>query len=577
MDPNSVPPPYLEALFKDLRVKFPGYLESFMSSQPIASQTVTLTQSQPQSGSPLPGNAAASPAIPATPAPLVTQRHVLPAQVVRPPLGSQSAARDPRVSASGRPATPIPAPSVGPSAPNALPGPSAHPKGTLPPSRESMTRTPTNTVHRPSAMDICDIPESQGSPAPVDDGFTVVVSNRKRRKATKTDAQPTTTSKVTVTESQARSQTLSDSDSESEDSPMEEPRKEKIPPMFIRDKDAWANKIVPMLIKNNIPIPNAQLTTLGIRAECESSGDHRRLTALLRSNSIGYHTYALSDERVLRVVVRGLPKELDTELIKADLLKQDLPVQEVHRMYRSRSKEPLDLCLVILELSPEGKRIYNLKAICHLSGLSFEKPNNRGRIGQCHRCQTYGHSQRNCFARPRCVKCLGDHGTIDCPRKERIAEVPPSCVLCGEAGHPANYRGCRKAPQPGKRRGRAAGRKPAAPKKPAHRFVPAPVPTTNAWNKPLYGAPNAPSAAPASPVAKQPPRAAPAAQPSLSAPQASSKPSYATHSFSDVFSMEEYDLFIEKYKVDPLRAIGEHSIMLRAIENYKNFLNGSQR
>ncbi|KAL0808551.1 hypothetical protein ABMA28_012996 [Loxostege sticticalis] len=91
---------------------------------------------------------------------------------------------------------------------------------------------------------------------------------------------------------------------------------------------------------------------------------------------------------------------------------------------------------VVLDHSAPGKDIFNVKAVCSISGL------------RCHRCQFYGHSARNCRARPRCVKCLGNHGTADCDRNRATASEPPSCVLCGSLGHPANYRGCPKAPRP---------------------------------------------------------------------------------------------------------------------------------
>ncbi|KAL0852945.1 hypothetical protein ABMA27_012738 [Loxostege sticticalis] len=102
---------------------------------------------------------------------------------------------------------------------------------------------------------------------------------------------------------------------------------------------------------------------------------------------------------------------------------------------------------MLLDHSAAAKDVFNIKAVCSISGLRVEPPRKRGTPGQCHRCQLYGHSARNCRARPRCVKCLGDHGTADCARYRATASEPPSCVLCDSAGHPANYRGCPRAPR----------------------------------------------------------------------------------------------------------------------------------
>ncbi|XP_028169490.1 predicted GPI-anchored protein 58 [Ostrinia furnacalis] len=41
--------------------------------------------------------------------------------------------------------------------------------------------------------------------------------------------------------------------------------------------------------------------------------------------------------------------------------------------------------------------------------------------------------------KPRC--------TADCVRDKATATEPPSCILCGTQGHPANYRGCPRAPR----------------------------------------------------------------------------------------------------------------------------------
>ncbi|CAH2087592.1 unnamed protein product [Euphydryas editha] len=224
---------------------------------------------------------------------------------------------------------------------------------------------------------------------------------------------------------------------------------------------------------------------------------------------VSYHTHALEDERQLRVVVRGLPKEIDNKSIFDDLQRQKYPIREVHRMYHPKTKAPYNMVLLILDLSSEGKEIYNLRTVCHLSGLSVEAPRNRGVPGQCHRCQLYGHSARNCYARPRCVKCLGDHGTADCSRKEPDPNVPPSCVLCPTQGHPANYRGCPRAPhRPSK--GNPIGRNVASrqpPPKPQDTVPVPPVPVPQAPQANIAPVKAHNSAPQAKPKASEPPKA----------------------------------------------------------------------
>lgn len=260
------------------------------------------------------------------------------------------------------------------------------------------------------------------------------------------------------------------------------------PPIFLRQKEKW-DKVCSVCRTRNIAFTHARSTRDGIKITVSTSTDHRRLTSFLREEGIGFHTYALEDERVLRVVIRGIPAEQDIESVKKDLLAQNFPVRAVHRIISSRLKKACNLVLVILDPTPEGKAIFDVKSVNQLKGLHVETPNRKGTPSQCHRCQIYGHSARNCYSRPRCVKCLGDHGTADCARTKSTVE-PPSCVLCGTIGHTANYRGCPAAPRANNKTVRSAP--PRVPQTTPQYTKATPKVTTvpqatphNAWDKPL--------------------------------------------------------------------------------------------
>ncbi|CAK1596938.1 unnamed protein product [Parnassius mnemosyne] len=317
---------------------------------------------------------------------------------------------------------------------------------------------------------------------PDDEGFTVVSGKKRKRPAAKKGAEPhsapsspssspnATPAKKTAPSARPKIAKIANSEPAAV-------RKEKPPPpIILQDKSRWSN-LSHWIDSKKIFCPKVHNGGQGIRIHVSTTDDFRALTAHLKVQKLSFHTYALAEERNLRVVVRGLPKELETEHILSDLKSQNLPVREVHRMHHPTDKKRyLDLCLVILDLSPEGKEIYNIRRICNLTGITVEAPRNRGIVGQCHRCQLYGHSAKNCYAKPRCVKCLGDHGTPECTRTPE-SEGPPSCVLCGEAGHPANYRGCTKAPRRkwrggANRRGRAASASRSRPRQHAPSLAP---------------------------------------------------------------------------------------------------------
>ncbi|KAG6465819.1 hypothetical protein O3G_MSEX015414 [Manduca sexta] len=181
---------------------------------------------------------------------------------------------------------------------------------------------------------------------------------------------------------------------------------------------------------------------------------------------------------------------MSSQEVKEGLAEKGIQALEVHRMHRpSRPNAPgiqYEMVLAILATADDVKRIYEIRDISGLSGFKIETPHNKGEVGQCHNCQKYGHSSRNCRLPARCVKCLGEHGTVDCPRpKDRtLCTEPPSCTNCRNSGHPANYRGCSHAP---KKRPTRSPRS-AAPQstRPTHpppqeEFRLAPAPVRNPW------------------------------------------------------------------------------------------------
>lgn len=297
------------------------------------------------------------------------------------------------------------------------------------------------------------------------------------------------------------------------------------PPIVVQDKSAWTN-ISAALNARHIQFTHAKACAEGIRVSTPDAKAYRSMQAFLNNRNIQYHTYTPAEDRKIRAVVRGVPKEVDTDAILDDLKAQGLPALEVHRLFKSRTREPFNLIQVVLEPTAKGKDIFKIKTICHIGGLKIETPYKRSGPGQCHRCQLYGHAAANCYARPRCVKCLGDHGTSDCSRKRETATDPPACVLCGQAGHTANYRGCTRAP-------RAHPQKPARPQTAArppaqHTALPALRPHGhNAWAKPLNWsqgstpapAPRLPATASASPTAQEAPRVAAETHKVSAAPQ----------------------------------------------------------
>ncbi|GBP12311.1 hypothetical protein EVAR_75753_1 [Eumeta japonica] len=159
--------------------------------------------------------------------------------------------------------------------------------------------------------------------------------------------------------------------------------------------------------------------------------------------------------------------EIPIEEVKENLCFQNLPVQLVHRILNC-SRESLDLVLVSSTVDQqqgdESRLLQNQKRVLSLSGIIAEQPRKRALPGQCHNCQSYGHSSKHRFNPARCIKCLGNHSTAQCTRNKDI-DGPPACVLCKQKGHTVNYLGYPRAPK------RAPPPKKAAPRRAPARTV----------------------------------------------------------------------------------------------------------
>ncbi|CAH2075519.1 unnamed protein product, partial [Iphiclides podalirius] len=273
-------------------------------------------------------------------------------------------------------------------------------------------------------------------------GFTVVKSRKKGKKRPATDSdhesEAAASNRPTATPAKKAAATA-----QSEPTFVSERKIKPPPPIIIQEKAKW-HQICSWFERHNIRDPRSKNTHMGIRVYLDSSDDFRRVTKYLRE-------------------AKGYP---------------------VRRLRHPRTRVPMDMVMVELDPTPEGKAIFNLKRVCGLSDLVIEPPRKSGVVAQCHNCQHFGHTANNCFAHPRCVKCTGDHGTTECTRPKDCAD-PPDCVNCHTTGHPASYRGCAKAPKTPARKSPA---KSTLPKPAPVKYIPAPVPVTNAWVKPQVAA-----------------------------------------------------------------------------------------
>lgn len=161
-------------------------------------------------------------------------------------------------------------------------------------------------------------------------------------------------------------------------------------------------------------------------------------------HKIEYHTYQIKSERWYRFVIRGLPPSTNEGDIKNELENKGHEVASVVNIMKKTTKngektvKRFPLFYVDMLPKENNKQVFGIKYLLQCK-VAIEQPRKITGIPQCTNCQQLGHTRNFCNRNPRCVKCAGEHHTREC--KKQLSDKP-ICALCGQEGHPANYKGC---------------------------------------------------------------------------------------------------------------------------------------
>lgn len=170
--------------------------------------------------------------------------------------------------------------------------------------------------------------------------------------------------------------------------------------------------------------------------------DHKKLTEQLTINKIEFFTYNMRSERPIKYLIKYVPTDLSIENIQKDLREKNVPFNTVTFLTKTETKNDKreKLPIPILLINAPRTAINALQSLTDICNIDVKlEPYTSKDIGQCYRCQSYGHSSTHCNKIPRCVRCAENHHTKECPSKN--SEIPPKCSNCRQR-HTANYRGC---------------------------------------------------------------------------------------------------------------------------------------
>lgn len=213
----------------------------------------------------------------------------------------------------------------------------------------------------------------------------------------------------------------------------------KPPPIFV-DKVGNIQPLLNILNEHAHNMYNLKaLNNDQVKIQPKDSDTFRTIVHQLELKNTEFYTYKPRHERSFKVVLKNMHPSTDPEEIKTALYDIGHTSTNIWNIKQRNTKKPLPLFIVELKTNPNNKSIYEVKSLMNCI-ITFEPPRPKRELPQCAKCQQYGHTKTYCRRSPKCVKCAGDHLSMDCPRKTRSDSV--KCVLC-DGNHPANYKGCK--------------------------------------------------------------------------------------------------------------------------------------
>ncbi|GFQ81627.1 probable RNA-directed DNA polymerase from transposon X-element [Trichonephila clavata] len=115
---------------------------------------------------------------------------------------------------------------------------------------------------------------------------------------------------------------------------------------------------------------------------------YRKIRNLIEVENLESYTHQLSEEKDLKVVIRGMPVDMPIQEIVADLHSLGITVTECKPMNNRKTGLPMPLFLLTFPKTDDNKNIYNISEICSMK-VKPESLNRKHGPAQCFRCQGF--------------------------------------------------------------------------------------------------------------------------------------------------------------------------------------------
>lgn len=170
-----------------------------------------------------------------------------------------------------------------------------------------------------------------------------------------------------------------------------------------------------------------------------SSEDKKAIVEHLKAKQYSFHTFSKREERHTIFILKNFNYMEPAELL--ELIKQS-GVNAVSVGFARKHEQHPSYHVHFERSSITLKELNESHNVIASQRIIWDKTNSTPkRLTQCTRCQTWGHSARNCNHAYKCVKCIEHHEPGQCKRKDPNVGQP-TCSNCKKEGHPANSTVC---------------------------------------------------------------------------------------------------------------------------------------
>lgn len=180
------------------------------------------------------------------------------------------------------------------------------------------------------------------------------------------------------------------------------PRKEKLPPFYVRSIEGNLKADLDKLVENGVKA-TLKLCTDGFKIMVPSKPHFNAVLEYLRKKKAEFFTHDIPADKPFKVVLRGL-YEMEDEDLSGYLSDCGLKVVAVHKIRRKATNTKFRDQLYLLHLEKGSTTLKDLKQIKAVANVVVEwepyRPVHRD-VTQCWKCLNFGHGGRNWFLATR--------------------------------------------------------------------------------------------------------------------------------------------------------------------------------